>query len=287
MDIQALLAKVRRIEIKSKALSNQIFTGDYQTAFKGRGMSFAEVREYNYGDDTRNIDWNVSARFGHPYIKLYQEERELTFMLLIDVSNSNLVGTQNYNKQQLIAELSATLAFSALNNNDKVGAIFFSNKIEAYMPPKKGKNNVLQILRKILAIKPSIHPNTNIGEALVFLYNLQKRKTITFLVSDFNSVDFKKQVALVANKHYLYCLHVYDKAERELPKIGLVKAQDIETKSFFYVNTNNKIATNAYTQQFDDYYNQTATFIKKNKGKWLSISTAEDYIKPLHSFFSK
>jgi uncharacterized protein (DUF58 family) len=285
MQLQELLSKIKRIEIKSNALSNHIFAGDYNTAFKGRGMSFAEVREYNYGDDIRNIDWNVSARFGHPYIKMFQEERELTFLLLIDVSDSNLFGTQWYSKQQLIAELSATLAFSAIKNNDKVGAIFFSGYVECYMPPKKGKSNILQILRKILTIQPKHKSQTNVSAALQYLDTIQKRKTVSFLISDFNSSAFDKYFGTVIKKHKMHCIHVYDKTEREMPDIGLVHTIDLESGQAVWVDTSKVNNRNLYRDQFDSYYNNISKQIKKFNAKWLSISTSEDYTKKLHSFF--
>jgi Uncharacterized conserved protein (some members contain a von Willebrand factor type A (vWA) domain) len=226
-----LMKRVRQIEIKTRGLSNHIFGGEYHTAFKGRGMSFSEVREYYYGDDVRNIDWNVTARFRSPYVKVFEEERELTLMLLVDISASSLFGTRTMNKRELMTELCATLAFSAMSNNDKVGVLFFSDKIERYIPPKKGKTHILFIIRELLALKPHQNAQTDIAAALKYVNNVLKKRAITFLLSDFRSAEYQDALRIVARHHDLVGVHVYDHADATLPDIGVVALQDSETNN--------------------------------------------------------
>jgi uncharacterized protein (DUF58 family) len=282
-----LTSKIRRIEIKSKTLSNHIFAGDYHTAFKGRGMSFSEVREYSYGDDVRSIDWNVSARFGHPYIKVFEEEREMIMMLLIDVSNSSLFGTHDKSKRDLSTEISATLAFSALKNNDKVGAIFFSNGVEQYIEPKKGRSHILFILRTMLTIVPKKNNKTDIAQALQVLNNVCKRKAITFIISDFISDAYEKQLQFSGKKHDVIGIHLFDKIEREIPNVGLMAMQDLETGMQQYLNTSNAKDREMVTKKFDAFFSNTkSTFAKANAG-FISMHTAQDYVKILHQYFSR
>ena len=228
METNELLKKVRKIEIKTRGLSQNIFAGQYHTAFKGRGMTFSEVREYQYGDDVRSIDWNVTARFGRPYIKVFEEERELTVMLLVDVSGSLDFGTTHQFKKGIITEVSATLAFSTIQNNDKVGAIFFSDKIEKFIPPKKGKKHVLHIIRELLVFEPASN-QTNIGEALKYFTNAIKKRSTAFIISDFIDSGFERTLTIANNKHDIAAMQVYDIREAELPDVGLIKVKDAET----------------------------------------------------------
>ena len=228
MDSAELLKRVRKIEIKTKGLSSQIFSGEYHSAFKGRGMAFSEVREYVEGDDVRNIDWNVTARFGHPYVKVFEEERELTVMLLVDVSASGVFGSTSQLKQDLITELTATLAFSAIQNNDKAGVIFFSDKIEKYIPPKKGKSHILRIIRELINFKPD-SKGTNIGLALKYLNNMIKKRCIAFVISDFMDQGFEDAIKVASKKHDLAAIRIFDPREEEMPELGLVRFKDAET----------------------------------------------------------
>src|SRR4051812_45301206 len=228
METTELLKKVRKIEIKTRGLSSHIFSGEYHSAFKGRGMAFSEVREYNPGDDIRSIDWNVTARFNHPYIKVFEEERELTVILLVDISASGDFGTKNQFKKDLIIELCAVLSFSAIQNNDKIGIIFFSDKIEKFIPPKKGKSHILRIIRELIEFKPE-NKKTNITEALRYATNVIKKKSIVFLISDFIDVGFEDALKLTNKKHDLVCLRIYDERETELPEAGLVRFVNTET----------------------------------------------------------
>jgi uncharacterized protein (DUF58 family) len=287
LTLTELTSKIRRIEIKSRTLSNHIFAGDYHSAFKGRGMSFSEVREYNYGDDVRAIDWNVSARFGHPFIKVFEEEREMVMMLMIDISNSSEFGTHTKTKKDLATEISATLAFSALKNNDKVGAIFFSDGVEKYIEPKKGRSHVLLILRTLLTIVPKKNTVTNIAQALQVLNNIAKRKAITFMISDFISTPYLKELQVSSRKHDIIGIHLYDTIDRELPKVGILAVQDLETGEQLYINTNKEsVRTNQQTR-FDTFRSEAkANFSKSNAG-FMSMHTGQDYVKILHQYFSR
>ena len=239
MDTKELFKKVRKIEIKTKGLSNQIFSGHYHSSFKGRGMTFSEVREYQYGDDIRNIDWNVTARFNNPFIKIFEEERELTVMLLIDVSGSNEFGTNKELKEEQMTEIAAVIAFSAIHNNDKVGVIFFSDKIEKFIPPKKGTSHILRIIRELVDFKPESQ-KTDIAEGLRYLTNIIKKKCTVFIVSDFMDKGFDNALKIAGNKHDLVALRVYDKRELELPKIGLAKVYSKETGKNMWVDTSSR-----------------------------------------------
>ncbi len=286
METSELLKKVRKIEIKTKGLSNHIFAGEYHSAFKGRGMSFSEVREYQYGDDIRNIDWNVTARFDHPYIKIFEEERELTVMLLVDLSDSKEFGSLKLLKRELITELSAVLSFSAIQNNDKIGVIFFSDKIEKYIPPKKGKKHILRIIRELIDLRPECK-GTNIAEALRYLTNVQKKKTIAFIISDFIDSGFSDALRIANHKHDVIALRIYDRRESELPDVGLVKMRDAETDQLMWIDTSNSAIRKQYRdtwlkadQELKDIFTRAAVDNAK-------IRTDEDYVKPLRLLFKQ
>lgn len=284
MTTQELIAKVKQVEIKTKGLSNNIFAGDYHTAFKGRGMSFSEVREYNYGDDVRNIDWNVSARVSTPHVKVFEEERELTMMLLIDISKSSNLGSQVDTKRNYITELAATLAFSALKNNDKVGAIFFSDAVEKYIPPKKGRSHVLHIIQILLTINSAQTSNTNISNCLKMFHNISKQKSIAFVISDFISEPFEKELNIIKRKHDVIGLHVYDALEQTIADVGIIKTINMETNTTQWLDTSNKNVRAAYTHNF----NTNVQNVKKMFGlNFLSFSTQYNYVKSLHAFFKQ
>jgi len=286
MDINELIQKVRKIEIRTKGLSKDLFSGDYHSAFKGRGMSFSEVREYSYGDDVRNIDWNVTARSGAPHIKVFEEERELTVILLIDVSASTYFGTRNVLKSDLITELTAVIAFSALQNNDKVGAILFTDHIEKYIPPKKGKQNILRIIRELLNFEPK-GKGSDINHALIFLNNIHKKKAICFLMSDFLVPEFQKSLTVAAKRHDLIGMQIYDRREIELPNVGLMEVKDLETGQIKLLDTNSEQTRLSFKNRFDMASKNFNLQFKKAKSNTLSISTEDDYIKLLHQFFKK
>jgi uncharacterized protein (DUF58 family) len=286
VDSTDIFKKVRKIEIKTRGLSNQIFSGHYHSAFKGRGMAFSEVREYQYGDDIRNIDWNVTARFNHPYIKIFEEERELTVMLLIDVSGSNEFGSKNQLKKMLIAELSAVLAFSAIQNNDKVGVIFFSDHVEKFIPPKKGTSHILRIIREVIGYEPDKR-NTNIGEALKFLTSAIKKRSTAFVISDFISEDFEPTIRIAARKHDLIALRVTDKRENELPPMGLVKFRDAETGKEHWVDTSSADTRAFYKYWIDKKAEQLNAVFTKNGVDNALLFTDEDFVKPLMKLFRK
>lgn len=285
MTTAEILKRVRRIEIKTKGLSNHIFAGEYHSAYKGRGMSFSEVREYTPGDDVKSIDWNVTARFSHPFVKVYEEERELTVMLLVDVSASSLFGTSLRLKRELITELCAVLSFSAATNNDKVGVIFFSDKIEKYIPPKKGRSHILRIIRELLTIEAGTNSGTNVGVALEFLNSVLKKKTIAFLMSDFVSPQYEKPLMLSARKHDLVGIHVFDSVDRELPKLGLIQVQDAETGSAVWIDTDDNQLRTQYTKTFEQHKKYCAQAFSKSGASLLSIRTDQDYVKTLQGYF--
>ena len=280
-----ILKRVRRIEIKTKGLSNHIFAGEYHSAFKGRGMSFSEVREYTPGDDVKAIDWNVTARFSHPYVKVFEEERELTVMLLVDVSGSSLFGTQARSKRELITEISAVISFSAVTNNDKVGVIFFSDKIEKFIPPKKGRSHILRIIRELIALEPSPSNDTNVQVALEYLNNVVKKKTIAFVLSDFISRPYEKALQHAARKHDVIGIQVFDKGDREMPAAGLVQAIDAENGTVTWIDTENKNLRLQYQKVFDEQQQYFVQSFRKSNAALLSVRTDEDYIKKLQGFF--
>lgn len=279
-----IIKKVRELEIRSKRLTRHLFTGEYHSAFKGRGMSFREVREYAAGDDIRFIDWNVSARFNHPFSKLFEEERELTVMLLIDVSASSLFGTVHSRKKDLITEICAVLAFSAINNNDKVGVIFFSDKIEKYIPPKKGRNHVLYIVRELLTSKPR-NKKTNISEVIRFFNNSTRQKSISFILSDFLDERFEDALKVAGKKHDVIGIKMYDKMDMELPEAGLLEIEDAETGQIQWVDTNDYLARSNYQQAFFAFTEKCKEIFLKAGCDLLHMRTDEDYVKILQKFF--
>lgn len=285
MTTAEILKKVRRIEIKTKGLSNHIFAGEYHSAFKGRGMSFSEVREYAHGDDVKNIDWNVTARFSTPFVKVFEEERELILMLLVDVSGSSLFGTQERSKRELITEISAVLSFAAATNNDKVGVIFFSDKVEQFIPPKKGRSHILRIIRELIALEPKQTNGTNVQAALEYLNKVQKRKAITFVLSDFVSEPYQKPLQLAARRHDLVGIHVYDKHDRELPNAGLIQVIDAETQQTNWLDTDNKSVRANYAHRFDEHKKYCVQSFRKSGAQLMSMRTDEDYVKALQGFF--
>jgi uncharacterized protein (DUF58 family) len=280
-----ILKRVRRIEIKTRGLTNHIFAGEYHSAFKGRGMSFSEVREYTPGDDIKSIDWNVTARFSHPFVKVFEEERELTLMLLVDISSSSLFGTHARLKRELITEIGAVLSFSASTNHDKVGVIFFSDKVEKFIPPKKGRSHILRIIRELIALEPSDRNGTNIQAALDYLNNVLKKRTISFLLSDFISQPYEKGLQLAARKHDLVGMQVYDKADREIPDAGLIQVMDSETGEMQWVDTDEKAVRNAYAKSFDSHKQYCQQAFRKSGASLVSVRTDEDYVKTLQGFF--
>ena len=283
--LKEVLAKVRRIEIKARGLSNHTFAGEYHTSFKGRGMSFSEVREYSYGDDIRAIDWNVSARFGHPFVKVFEEERELTLMLLVDISASNNFGTKLKSKRDLITELCATLAFSASKNNDKVGVIFFANGIEKYIAPQKGRLHILYIIRTLLTIEAKKNTTTNFATALKFLNSVQKKRSIAIALSDFYSDNYTDALRIAKQKHDLTGLFLYDENDVQLPNIGLINLQDFETGKQQWINTADKQTRKIFEQNFENHLQNTKQNFLKNGAQLQAIKTNNDYIKILHQFF--
>jgi len=286
MDPSEILKKVRKIEIKTKGLSKHIFSGEYHSAFKGRGMSFSEVRAYHYGDDVRNIDWNVTARTGDTHIKVFEEDRELTVMLMVDISRSSVFGSVNQFKSELIAEISAVIAFSAITNNDKVGAILFSDQVEKYIPPKKGKKHILRIIREIIFLEP-ISTGTDLETAMIYLSNIQKKKAIVFVLSDFMTQGYEAALSVASRRHDIIGMHIYDKMEKEMPNIGLIEAVDAETGQDIIIDTSSRSVRQKMSDWFSnkyDYYNDT---FNRYRSDHLSISTQDDYVKLLLQFFKK
>lgn len=287
MDANELLKKVRKIEIKTKGLSQNIFAGEYHSAFKGRGMTFSEVREYQYGDDIRDIDWNVTARHNHPYIKVYEEERELTVMLLIDVSGSRNFGAVGEEKRQMIAEIAATIAFSAIQNNDKIGVIFFSDRIEKFIPPKKGRRHILFIIRELLDFTPE-SKGTDIGGALRYMTDALKKRCTTFVISDFiDSHDYYKALTIANNKHDVTAIQVYDKRDAQLPDVGLMRVVDLETGADRWVNTSSAKVRQTFNKW---WYERQQTMIERfnrSRVEHASITTDEDFVKALIALFQE
>ncbi|HEX2394951.1 MAG TPA: DUF58 domain-containing protein [Bacteroidales bacterium] len=286
MDTNELLKRVRKIEIKSRGLSNHIFAGEYHSAFKGRGMAFSEVREYQYGDDFRSVDWNVTARFNHPYIKVFEEERELTVMLLIDVSGSGEFGTRSRLKEDMITEIAAVLSFSAIQNNDKVGVILFSDRIEGFIPPKKGRQHILRIIRELIDFKPQSR-RTDITVSLRYLVNVIKKRSTSFLISDFLTENYEDALKIAGRKHDLVGLWIYDIRERELPGVGLIKVRDAETGKIAWVNSSSIKVRNAYQEHYLKKQEETVDLLNKNGVDYVQIATHEDYVKPLMRLFNR
>lgn len=287
METSEILKKVRKIEIKTKGLSQNIFAGQYHSAFKGRGMAFAEVREYQFGDDVRDIDWNVTARFRKPYVKVFEEERELTVMLLIDVSGSLDFGTRKCMKSVMATEIAATIAFSAMQNNDKIGVVFFSDRIEKYIPPKKGRKHILYIIREMLDFHPQ-STKTDIGEAVAYFTRMMKRRTTAFVISDFyDNKDFLKQFQIANSKHDLMAVQVYDRWAKQLPDVGLMKVQDAETGSeMLYIDTSSKKVRAAHAR----YWTEREAILRETFSQanvdWMSVATDEDFVKAMMTLFS-
>lgn len=286
MDTSELLKKVRKIEIKTKGLSKHIFSGEYHSAFKGRGMSFSEVRDYQYGDDVRNIDWNVTARSGDPHIKVFEEERELTVMLIVDISKSSVFGSVNQFKNEIITEISAVIAFSAITNNDKVGAILFSDQVEKYIPPSKGKQNILRIIRELLYFEPE-HNATDLGVALEYLNNVQKKKSIVFILSDFLTEGYNAALNIAAKRHDIVGVHVYDKLESELPNVGLINVVDAESGKESLLDTSSRTIRNNYSKWFNEHCDAFKAAFNRSRSDTISLGTDEDYVKKLHQFFKR
>ncbi|OCX53226.1 hypothetical protein BEL04_02655 [Mucilaginibacter sp. PPCGB 2223] len=285
-DTKELLKKVRKIEIKTRGLSNHIFSGEYHSAFKGRGMAFSEVREYQLGDEIRTIDWNVTARFNHPYVKVFDEERELTVMLLMDVSGSGNFGTQQQQKQDLAAELCAVVAFSAIQNNDKVGVIFFSDKIEKFIPPKKGRSHILMIIRELIDFKPE-NKGTNVAEVLKYFTRVIKKRSTAFVISDFMSPAFSDELKIANKKHDIIALRLYDKHEEEFPDLGLIPVKDEETGLLQWVNTSDKEVRQAFKAEALKRNAILQDTFRRSGVDTADIGTHESYVKPLMTLFKK
>ena len=284
MDTKEILKKVRKIEVKTRRLSDHVFGGEYHSTFKGRGMTFSEVRQYQYRDDVRAIDWNVTARSNEPHIKVFEEERELTMMLMVDISGSELFGTAEQFKKDTVTEIAATLAFSAIQNNDKVGLILFSDQIELFIPPKKGKSHVLRIIRELIEFKPE-SKKTDISEAFKFLSNVMKKRAIVFMLSDFMDDDYEKTLKIVGNKHDITGIRVYDKHDEEIPNLGMVPMLDAETNSVQLINTSSKTVRNSYKAnalRLSDYYKST---FKISGAGAIDTRVDEDYVKKLLGYF--
>jgi len=286
MDTKEILKKVRKIEIKTRRLSNHIFSGEYHSSFKGRGMTFSEVRQYQYGDDVRAIDWNVTARYNEPYIKVFEEERELTMMLLVDISGSELFGTTQQFKRDTITEIGATLAFSATQNNDKVGLLLFSDEIELFIPPKKGKSHVLRIIRELIEFKPKSH-KTDIGNALKYLSNVMKKRAIVFVLSDFMDANYDQTLKIVGNKHDVTGIRVFDKHDETIPNLGMLPITDAESGKTVLVNTMSKKVRNNYTANYlksVDFYEKS--FSRAGAGT-ISTRVDQSYVKQLLGYFKR
>ncbi len=279
-----ILKQVRQIEIRTKGLVNQVFSGEYHSVFKGRGMEFSEVREYQYGDDIRNIDWNVTARFGHPFIKIFEEERELTVMLMVDLSGSLIFGTVEKTKQQVAAELSAILAFSALKNNDKVGLILFTDKIEKFVPPRKGRSHVLRIIRDVLSFEPE-GKSTNLKAALEYMNSTIKKRSIVFLLSDFMDSGYEKILRIIGKKHDLIGVVLNDKRESDIPKMGLVKLTDAETGEERWVDTSSIKVQNRLKEVRRNMMDHRKSLFISSRLDSIEVQTGDDYVKPLVQFF--
>lgn len=286
MDTKELLKKVRKIEIKTRRLSDNIFGGEYHSTFKGRGMTFSEVRPYQYGDDIRNIDWNVTARYNEPFVKVFEEERELTLMLMVDVSGSELFGTQQQFKNEMITEIAATLAFSALQNNDKTGLILFSDQIELYIPPKKGKSHVLRIIRELIEFQPKSY-KTNLSEAFQFLSRVMKKKAIVFVLSDFMDRGYEKPVQIASRKHDVTGIRIYDQKETTLPNLGYITVKDAESGELITVNTGSKAVRFGYEKQYKETVSYFENLLQKSGAGTVSCRCDESYTQKLLGYFKR
>jgi len=286
LETKELLKKVRKIEIKTRGLSQQIFAGEYHSAYKGRGMTFSEVREYQYGDDIRSIDWNVTARFNRPFVKIFEEERELTVMLLIDVSASGSFGTEQQMKHDLITEISAVLSFSAIENNDKIGVIMFSDRIEKFIPPKKGRKHILRIIRELIEFQP-VSRGTDISESLRFLTNVIKKRCTAFVISDFRDKGYAKSLQVANNKHDIAALHIYDRRETTLPSVGLIRVLDAESGRERWVDTSNRRVRDNYAMKWESHVEMMQEIFTRSGVDHVSLRTGADYVKPLIMLFKK
>lgn len=285
METVDILKKVRQIEIKTRGLTNNIFAGEYHTAFKGKGMAFSEVREYQYGDDVRDIDWNVTARYNKPFVKVFEEERELTVMLMVDVSGSRDFGTSNVMKKDMMTEIAATIAFSAIQNKDKIGVIFFSEKIEKFIPPKKGRKHILFIIRELISFQPE-NKKTDLSKVLRYMTGAIKKRCTAFLISDFiDQKSYKDALSIANNKHDIVAVQVYDKRETELPNVGLMKLSDAENGTEQWVDTSSVQTRNAYAQWWKTKQTEMTDVLKKSRVDYVSVATDEDYVKALMSLF--
>ncbi len=286
MDTKEILKKVRKIEIKTRRLSDHIFSGEYHSSFKGRGMTFSEVRQYQFGDDIRSIDWNVTARYNEPFVKVFEEERELTMVLLVDLSASEFFGTTDQFKRDIITEISATLAFSAIQNNDKVGLLLFSDEIELFIPPKKGKSHVLRIIRELIEFQPK-SKKTDIAMALRYLSQVMKKKAIVFLLSDFMDDEYDSPLKIASKRHDITGIRIYDKYEVEMPKIGIVPMEDVETGNVILVNTNNRNIRNNYKANYLENVDYFETVFSKSGAGTISTRVDEGYVKKLLGYFKR
>ncbi|HNR08881.1 MAG TPA: DUF58 domain-containing protein [Saprospiraceae bacterium] len=286
MDTTELLQKVRKIEIKTRSISKHLFTGEYHSTFKGRGMSFSEVRPYQYGDDIRNIDWNVTARQHEPFVKIFEEERELTLMLMVDISPSSYFGTHQQLKKEWATEICAVLAFSAISNNDKVGLILFSDQIELFIPPKKGKQHILRILRELINAEPR-GKGTRVAGALQFFNNILKKRSIAFILSDFWDRDYELPLRILANKHDLIGIQLYDRVEQQLPDIGFVQSYDLETGQLQWIDTSSRSLRKEYEERFAKHLADTSEIFRKSSSDLIQLRTDHSYIEALMAFFKK
>lgn len=286
MDTKEVLKKVRKIEIKTRRLSNNIFGGEYHSAFKGHGMTFNEIRQYQFGDDVRSIDWNVTARYNEPFIKIFEEERELTMMLLVDVSGSQFFGTDHRFKDEIITEIAATLAFSATKNNDKIGLLMFSDEVELFIPPKKGSSHVLRIIRDLVQFEPK-NTRTNLSQALKFLQNMLKKQAIVFVLSDFMTEDYEKTMKIMGNKHDVTGIRIFDERETEMPNLGMVQMKDAETGELMLVNTGSR----SVRKNYSIYYNNRVVYFKdvfnRSRAGVMDLQVGEDYVKKLLGYFKR
>ena len=288
METSELIKRVRKIEIKTRGLSRNIFAGEYHSAFKGRGMAFSEVREYQFGDDIRNIDWNVTARYNKPFVKIYEEERELTVMLLIDVSGSREFGSMDKLKKNIVTEIAAVLAFSAIQNNDKIGVIFFSDRIEKFIPPKKGRSHILRIISELIDFEPQAR-GTDISGAIRYFTNAIKKRCTAFVISDFiqKENNLENALSIANNRHDVVALRIYDERETELPDIGMIKLKDAETGEYTWVDSSDRVARSIYRKWWIDLSAQLDNSFKRSRVDYVSISTNHDYVKSLISLFKK
>lgn len=286
MDTKEILKKVRKIEIKTRRLSNHLFSGEYHSSFKGRGMTFSEVRKYQFGDDVRAIDWNVTARYNEPYIKVFEEERELTMMLMVDISGSQFFGTALQFKRETITEIAATLAFSAIQNNDKVGLLLFSNDVELYIPPKKGKSHVLRIIRELIEFQPK-SAKTSVSNALKYMSNIMKKKAIVFVLSDFMDKDYEQTLKIVGNKHDVTGIRVFDRYEEEIPNLGVVPMLDAETGKVRYINTSSKSIRKSYMMHYKEVVDYFEKSFSRSGAGTIHTRADRDYVKSLLGYFKR